>query len=229
MRTDAERRQATPSDSSPGSTAYLAAPGDAARGRFVTGLEESANRGRPAITLRQRAADYFSGLPSAISRTSGLVRRFETVGQAAPRRRPALLPHGRGHSCSSSTAHGSIRQNPELPDLGWIGRGTIGRYGGATGVLCADPESSSIRAVSSRHGWQNEVTAPAAATSPPPPPNRHCRSLGARCSRWPRIAGRQIIGTGRVSGRGLVSPTDLDVQPEGILWLMSCRADRWEQ
>ncbi|HTX80544.1 MAG TPA: hypothetical protein VME44_00075 [Streptosporangiaceae bacterium] len=29
--------------------------------------------------------------------------------------------------------------------------------------------------------------------------------------------------------RGLVSPADLDVQPEGILWLTSYPADRWEQ
>jgi hypothetical protein len=42
------------------------------------------------------------------------------------------------------------------------------------------------------------------------------------------MAGSPIIGTGHVSGQGLVSPTQLDVSDAGILWLTSFRAGRWE-
>ena len=87
----------------------------------------------------------------------------------------------------------------------------MGRCGGVAGVLCSDRESS-IGAV-----W------------PPTAAESARRSPLARCSRWPCIAGRQIIDTRYACGGGLLSPADRDVQPDGILWLTSYRAGRWEQ
>jgi hypothetical protein len=81
------------------------------------------------------------------------LQQLGKLGHVDSIERPIAFPsYGRGHWFDPGAARDLIRQNAGLPDLGGIGRGTIDRYGGAIGVLCAHPESSLIRAVFSRHG-----------------------------------------------------------------------------
>ena len=171
----------------------------------------SADLWRRVITLRQGAGLTISLAFLRPSRgTSGLVRRLDTGQPRVAGATPGASPRWKRSPVQS-------RYRPRIYRAECRAAGPRGDWPGDYRPLqrhdrraVRRPRVVAHRAVSSRHGAQSEVTAISVGEVLPLAP---CRR-------------RQIIDTAQVCGRGLVSPTDLDVRPEGILWLASCRADR---